>query len=135
MPARHVRVHSERRVRVHSEQGLPYTPLSVHPVAHRNGSARSDSATTAFVPLWLLCITGDVCSITKFWREYNYGRRPKLSLCKPKSSRRRCHARAKTGNARAAASCQLPSLSLATTFPANTARATPPIFKHERLLR
>jgi hypothetical protein len=53
-----------RRLRVHPEEGLPYTPLSVHrPVTHRNGSAWSDNVTTAFVPLWLLRIAGDVCSI------------------------------------------------------------------------
>jgi hypothetical protein len=55
MPARHLRAQPE--------QGLAYTPLSVHSnaVARQNGAGQSVGASTAFVPLWLLHVTGDVC--------------------------------------------------------------------------
>jgi hypothetical protein len=51
-----------RRLCSQPEQGLAYTPLSVHSnaTAHRNGAGGSVGASTAFVPLWLLRVTGDV---------------------------------------------------------------------------
>jgi hypothetical protein len=54
-----------RRQRSQLQQGPAYTSLSVHSndVAHQNSAGRYVGAMTAFVPLWLLRVTGDVwCS-------------------------------------------------------------------------
>jgi hypothetical protein len=52
-----------RHLRAQPEQGLDYTPLSVHSntAARQNGAGRFVDASTAFVPLWLLHVTSDVC--------------------------------------------------------------------------